>query len=236
MLYKPVRPKRVADQVFEQLRDLIFRGQLKPGDQIPPERELAVTLGVSRPTVRQAVSKLANLGLVFQRQGQGTFVSRPQEDLSLNPLKVLMDDGNLGIRNLLEVRMGLECNSAMLAARRATQEDIRLMKTGLEHMQEEVSKGGLGHEEDLYFHMRLAFASKNHLQVQLMKHVYDLLAAGIKENWRHLHQKPRDLDSVLKHHRVILEAIERRDPDSAFKAMQEHITDLIKSFDFSPDL
>ncbi len=231
MLYKQVRPKRVADQVYEQIRDLIFRGQLKPGDQLPPERDLAETLGVSRPTVRQAVGKLVNLGLVMQRQGQGTFVSSQHLDQAHNPLKMLMDHENISMQDLLEVRLGLECNSAVLAARRANEDDIQLMETSLEQIYQQCSRGELGHEEDLYFHMRIAYASHNQLQVQLMKHVYDMLAAGIRENLQHLYQKPRNIDLVHSQHQRILEAIKKRDSDAAFSTMHEHITNVILSFE-----
>ena len=73
-LIKPIKPQRVSDQVFEQIRDLVFRGQLKPGEQLMPERDLAQALGVSRPTVREAIHKLVAMGLLEHRQGQGTFV------------------------------------------------------------------------------------------------------------------------------------------------------------------
>ena len=233
MLYKQVRPKRVADQVFEQIRDLIFRGQLKPGDQLPPERELADTMGVSRPTVRQAVGKLVNLGLVIQRQGQGTFVNSQILDESHNPLKMLMDGGNISLRDLLEVRLGLECNSAVLAARRATEDDIQLMETSLEAMNQQIAKGGLGHEEDLYFHMRIAYASQNQLQIQLMKHVYDLLAMGIRENLQFLYKDPQNIDLVHQAHNRILNAIKERDTNEAFTAMSEHINSVITRFEAS---
>ena len=75
---KPIKPKRVSDQVFEQLRELIYRGELKPGDQVMPERELSLALGVSRTTVRNAINKLVVLGLLEHQQGQGTFVRPPE--------------------------------------------------------------------------------------------------------------------------------------------------------------
>ena len=74
---KPIKPKRVSDQVFDQLRELIFRGEFKPGEQITPERELADAMNVSRTSIRDAISKLAVTGLLEQRQGQGTFVRKP---------------------------------------------------------------------------------------------------------------------------------------------------------------
>ena len=83
---KPIKARRVSDQAYEQIRDLVFRGQLKPGDQIMPERELAQALGVSRPTVREAIKKLVTMGLLEHRQGQGTFVSSTDSQREHNPL------------------------------------------------------------------------------------------------------------------------------------------------------
>ena len=80
----PIKPKRISDLVFEQLRDLIFKGRIKPGEQLMIERELAENLGVSRPTVREAINKLVALRLIEHRQGQGTFVVSPAAEK--NPL------------------------------------------------------------------------------------------------------------------------------------------------------
>jgi DNA-binding FadR family transcriptional regulator len=88
-LIKPIKPQRVSDQVFEQLRDLIFRGQLRSGAKLLPERELALALRVSRPTLREAINKLVHLGLVVHRQGQGTFVGPPAGQQDKNPLAAL---------------------------------------------------------------------------------------------------------------------------------------------------
>ncbi len=85
-LLKPIKVKRVSDQAYEQIRDLIFRGQLKPGEQIMPERDLAQALGVSRPTVREAIKQLVTMGLLEHRQGQGTYVRSISDQRELNPL------------------------------------------------------------------------------------------------------------------------------------------------------
>ena len=90
-MLKPIRPKRVSDQVFEQLRDLIFKGHLKPGEQLTTEREMAEALGVSRPTVREAIHKLMALGLVENRQGQGTFVKRAAGASGTNQLAAFIN-------------------------------------------------------------------------------------------------------------------------------------------------
>jgi GntR family transcriptional repressor for pyruvate dehydrogenase complex len=222
-LYRPVKPKKISEQVFEQLRDLIFRGQLKPGERLPPERELAEIMGVSRPTVREAVGRLVHLGLMEQHQGQGSFVRAVSPELGGNPLAVLTRGEDVSLQDLLEVRLGLECNSAVLAARRATEEDVDLLERSLEGMRRRVAAGGLGNQEDVYFHMRLAYATKNPAQVLLMKHFYDLLHAGISAGLRRLYQEPASINQILVQHGKVLEAVRNRDPEAAFETMLAHI-------------
>jgi len=229
--YRPIRPKKVADQVFEQLRDLIFRGQLKPSQRLPSERELAETMGVSRPTVREAVGRLVHLGLMEQHQGQGTFVTAFNPDQSRNPLSIITQGEDVTADHLLEVRLGLECNSAVLAARRADEEDIALLEKSLAEMQAQIDKGGLGHQEDASFHMRLAYATKNPVQILLMKHFYDLLFAGIRENLEHLYQDGTNKNLVHRQHQSVLAAIKARDTKAAFDAMLQHIRFVMDHFE-----
>jgi GntR family transcriptional repressor for pyruvate dehydrogenase complex len=235
-LYNVVKPKSIPEQVFEQLRDLIFRGQLKPGEQILPERDLAATLGVSRPTVRAAINKLVDRGLLEHRQGQGTFVTSPEPGQANNPLKAVIGGHEATLIELLEVRRGLECNAASMAARRATGEDIRAMETALAEMLAEVDKGGTGVGEDTHFHMCLAYASKNPVQVQVMKNFYDLLHFGIKENLAHLYEDPANIQAVMAQHAKIIKAIKEHDTQAAHEAMYLHITFVIDFFSDRPNL
>ncbi|NOX33482.1 MAG: FadR family transcriptional regulator, partial [Deltaproteobacteria bacterium] len=110
---KPIKPKRISDQVFDQIRELIFRGKLKPGEKLMTERELAQAMDVSRTTIRDAIQRLAAMGLIVQKQGQGTFVKTYDPGLE-NPLAKAIEAQNASIEDLLEVRMGLECNAASL--------------------------------------------------------------------------------------------------------------------------
>jgi GntR family transcriptional repressor for pyruvate dehydrogenase complex len=222
-LYRPIALKKAADLVFEQIRDLIFRGQLKPGDQLPPEREMAESMGVSRPIIREAIGKLVHLGLVESHQGQGTFVRTPSDDQSRNPLSFIIDGETVVVRNLLEVRLGLECQAAVLAARRATEEDIELLEKSVQMMRDQISAGAIGHQEDVFFHMRIAYATKNPVWVQLMKHFYDLFRTNVRENLEHLYVHPQNKDVVNSHHEKILESIKNRDTKAAFDSMYRHI-------------
>lgn len=228
--FKTVKPKKISDQVFEQLRDMIFRGQLTPSDQLPPERELAEQMGVSRPTVRNAVGRLVNMGLVEQRQGQGTFVANHHEGGERNPLELMIEGQAVSLTQLMEVRLGLECNSAVLAARRADEEDIALLERSLAQMSDQIHKGGLGSSEDVYFHMRIAYATKNPLQVQLMKHFYDYMAMGIRENLQILYQDLVNVDLVHLQHERVLKAIKEHDTHAAFDYMRSHINFVMDYF------
>lgn len=226
---KPIKPKRISDQVFEQLRELIFRGEMKPGQQIMPERELADALGVSRTSVRDAINKLVVMGLLKQKQGQGTFVRSPNA-LEKNPLAVAMETQNATLEDLLEVRMGLECNAASLAASRAVEKDIHFLERSIHQMRKEVDSGRLGTEADVSFHMAISYATKNPLQVFLMKNFYDFLFVGIKENLSHLYEDPKNIDNIIKQHTKIFDTIRDHNPEKAFNAMKRHINFVLKFF------
>lgn len=229
---KPIKPKRISDQVFEQLKELIFKGQLKPGDQLMTERELAQSLGVSRPTVREALNKLVAMGLLEHRQGQGTFVNSPADDAGKNPLAAVVNSHDVSLIDLLEVRLGLECNAAALAARRATEEDLRELEKSVEQMIEEIRSGqeGLGSGADLSFHMAIAYATRNVVQIHIMRSFYDMLFFGIKENLHHLYADPSNLDRIIAQHQAVVAAIRRHDPEAATEAMRAHITFVIDFF------
>ncbi|MBB1078035.1 FadR family transcriptional regulator [Rhodoferax sp. 4810] len=216
MNLKPIKPKRISDQVFEQIRELIYKGSFKAGQQILPERELALSMAVSRTSVRHAINKLVTMGLLEHRQGQGTFVSSP-DNRPGNPLAAAMavDEATLG--DLLEVRMGLECNAAMLAAQRATDTDLKAIEDDL------ASTDKIGTGPDAAFHMAVTFSTKNPVFIHLMHNFYDFLFLGIKKNLTHMYMDRAALEDVITQHRAIYDAIQRRSSKDAFEAMHQHI-------------
>ena len=226
---KPIKPKRISDQVFEQLRELIFRGQLKPGEQLMPERELAEAMKVSRTTVRNAINKLVVLGLLEQKQGQGSFVRR-QDATDKNVVAMAMETQGATIQDLLEVRMGLECNAATLAARRADDKDVQFLENSLKEMTRAIRSGRLGTQADTSFHMAIAYATKNPLQVFIMRNFYDFLFVGIKESLKHLYEVPGNIDLILEQHTAIFEAIRAHDDQAAHDAMKRHIDFVVNFF------
>jgi len=223
MNLKPIKPKRISDQVFEQIRELIYKGEFKPGQQILPERELAASMAVSRTSVRNAINKLVTMGLLEHRQGQGTFVSSP-ESREGNPLAAVMATDDATLDDLLEVRLGLECNAAMLAAVRANDTDLKAIRKSLDEMKEDLdATDKIATEPDAAFHMAVTFSTKNPVLIHLMRNFYDFLFVGIKKNLTHMYMDRKALDDVIAHHTKIYQAIERRSPHDAYEAMRSHI-------------
>ncbi len=220
---KPIKPKRISDQVFEQLRELIYKGDFKSGSQIPPERDLAQSMEVSRTSVRNAINKLVTMGILEHRQGQGTFVL-PPDNRTGNPLTAVMQASDATLDDLLEVRLGLESNAAMLAAQRASEVDLIAMRKYIEEMEEDLrATDKIAPESDVAFHMALAFAAKNPVLIHLMRSFYDFLFVGIKQNLIHFYMDRKVLDDIVEQHRKILNAVEKKDAKNAFEAMNFHI-------------
>lgn len=230
---KPIKPKRISDQVYDQLRELIFRGEFKPGEKILTERELSKVLNVSRTSVRDAINKLVVMGLLEQRQGQGTFVRSP-ESIENPLLAEAMESQDATLEDLLEVRMGMECNAAALAAQRAVEKDIAFLEKSLHEMRSEIDRGRLGTEADVGFHMAISYATQNPVQVYLMKRFYDFLFHGIRENLVHLYESPQNIEAIIAQHQRIFETIRDHDPEKASLAMRDHITYVLNFFKNRP--
>jgi len=223
MELKPIKPKRISDQVFEQVRELIYKGTFKPGQQITPERNLAASMQVSRTSVRNAINKLVTMGLLEHRQGQGTFVASP-ENRRGNPLAAAMATEEATLSDLLEVRLGLESNAAELAARRATEKDLIAIEESLAEMEQDMKDDGhISTSADAAFHMAITFATKNPVLIHLMRNFYDFLFIGIKKNLTHMYQRQGEHENVLDHHKQVYEMIKKRRPEEAGKLMRQHI-------------
>jgi len=169
------------------------------------------------------------MGLIVQKQGQGTFV-KDIDDTIENPLAKAMVAQDASLEDLLEVRMGLECNAAALAAKRADETDITALLQSITEMETEVNSGRLGTEADTAFHMAIAYAAKNPLHILIMRNFYDYLFRGIGENLACLYEEPENIQEILRQHKNILDSIKARDPYKAYTAMNEHIGFVMEFF------
>ena len=224
-VFKPIRPKKLSEEIVNQIKDLISRGDLNPGQKIPSERELASFLGVSRPSVREAIMVLEAMGFLESRQGGGTYVRSLADVTMADPLAnmVARRDPRM-LHALTEVRIGLETWSAYLAAKRATDAEIEKLRKLYAIMVEQAGSGGWDAEIDCEFHLTITAASHNTLQVHVLNTIQTLFQTTIMVALSEFYTKEGYIELLLNHHREILEAIAAHDPERARDKMMEHLT------------
>src|SRR5450432_1784363 len=219
-MYKVVQTSRLYEQIVQQIQDSITSGQLKEGDPLPAERELAQQFGVSRAAVREAVKTLREKGLVEAYPGRGTFITNGPSHSFKHTLDRMMRGGpSEGTANLTEVREILEPEIAALAAQRADEEMVSAMRDAIAVMDKSRSDAEAFIEGDLDFHLALAEAAANPLILSLIDSIVGLL----REQRMRTYFVQGGPERGQYHHKRILEAIEHRDPQGAREAMRAHL-------------
>ncbi|HKX18033.1 MAG TPA: FadR/GntR family transcriptional regulator [bacterium] len=218
----PIRKTKVYAEVAAQIQRLIAEGRLKPGDKLPPERELAEIFGVSRSSVRDAIRVLEVQGLVEPRHGDGTVVREIPIDRLVRPLADAFSAGKDQLADLFDMRKMLEPPLARAAAFRATDEDVRALEQVVERQTQRVRAGELALEDDHEFHCRITATAKNEVVLRTMDILMDLL----RDSRRRSLQGPGRAEKSLEGHRRILDAIKRRDPEAAAQQMRAHIEEI----------
>lgn len=212
---------RIYEQVVLQLQQEILSGNVAPGARLPTERDLAAQFGVSRASIREALSVLQSRGLIESRQGGGTIVS-PTANEGLLPLSDHLARGRSAIMNPLEVRYMFEPQTAYLAAERATDAEIAAMAERVQAQEEVVAAGGSGIDEDTAFHFAIARASHNDLIMAIVAHIN----AALRETREWSLRARSGAQRSLQHHHNILTAIARHDAQAAQEAMAAHVEDV----------
>lgn len=221
--------QRLSDTIAHELERRILDGILKPGDRLQPERELAAELGVSRPSLREAIQKLVSKGLLHSRQGGGTYVTDQLDAGFTDPwYEMLRQHPNIQ-DDLLEFRGMLEKEAAALAAQRATDADLQRIGEAYARVDALFAEGTSPDtldkqvKADLAFHQAIAEAAHNvmigHLTASLLKVIND----HIDRNLRHLRRSEEDWEHLRQQHRAVWEAIRDGNPSAAARAVQGHI-------------
>ena len=219
-MYQPVRSNRLYEKIVEQIEHQVLTGGLKAGDQLPPEREFAEQFGVSRTAIREAVKALSQKGLVEVSPGKGTFVTNGTTQALRHSLGLVIRIGQSeGWESLVEVRELLEPEIAALAAVRAGEDQINQMREAVAVMDASLDDVDPFIEADLDFHLALAEATRNALILTLIDSIVDLL----REQRKRIFYVDGGPERGQYHHKRILDAILRRDPDMARQAMHEHL-------------
>ena len=219
-VYKVVRTSRLYEQIVQQIEESVLNGSLKPGDQLPAERDLAQRLGVSRTAVREAVKTLREKGLVEAYSGRGTFVTDGTSQAARQSFDLMVKIGQQeGSPHLAELRLILEPGIAAMAAERAKDEDLTAMRDAVAVMERSQKDPEAYIEADLDFHLALAEAVANPLILSLIDSIVGLL----REQRIKIFNVEGGPQRGQFHHKRILEAMERRDPEMARSAMRAHL-------------
>jgi GntR family transcriptional repressor for pyruvate dehydrogenase complex len=213
---RPVQRPRLYEQVANQIQAWITENALKVGDRLPPERELASRLGVSRATVSQALVAMEVVGMVSVRHGDGVVLLEPAGSAKVvNALRRHAQQ----LPEIIEAREALETKLAALAADRRSESDLAAMYDALALMERDIATGGRGVEGDERFHAAVTAAGHSPLLAKLMAEISDLIR---ETRISSLSQPDRPVNS-LRGHRKIADAIRAGDAEAAAQAMQEHV-------------
>ena len=214
---KPLKNKSVVQQVIDRLTRAIINKELRPGDKIPTENELAETFGAARNSVREAVKVLVSFGVLVIRRPEGTFVADGFSDTMIDPLLygIILDD-TASMASLLELRSWNDTGMLRLAINKATEEDIAMLKEALENLQRQIDSGDFEKvfDGDNEFHRILALITHNSLFGKI-DHITRLLTTDVRhKTLKHMLRtdKGRDLMTV---HIEIYDAIKNKDKDKA---------------------
>ncbi len=222
--YRTVRTSRLFEQIVQQVEESILNGQLKPGDQLPAERDLAQRFGVSRTAVREAVKTLREKGLVEAYSGRGTFVTDGTSQAMRQSLDLLVrvnqQEGSL---HLAELRQVLEPEVAARAATRIDEQLLATMREAVAIMDRNLHYPDAYVEADLDFHLALAEAVGNPIILSLQDSIVGLL----REQRRRIFKVDGGPERGQFHHKRILAAVESRDPEAAREAMRAHLTQVL---------
>ena len=215
----------MSEAITAQIEHLIVDGTLKPGDSLPSERDLSKQLGVSRPSLREALLVLESHGLLQARRGGGYGVTDVTASTLTDPLVHLLQRHPSAVDDVLELRHGLECTAAYFAALRATDVDIKRLRDLITVMKRRrgVREPLEDADLDVNFHMAVAEASHNLALVHVMRGIFNLMRINMLRSREALRFHPDNVILLDDQHEAILKAIIARDPVAARAAANLHL-------------
>ncbi len=220
MKFREITPVRLYESVIEQIMNLIKNNKLKPGDKLPPERELAEKLSISRGSLREAFRVLESRGLIKSKPGGGRYIREIRKNGHNSTENIILSLEKSSILELLEAREIFEVKIAKIAAQKATPEDIELIEEALNKINEEEElKYGKETESDTEFHLAIASASHNFVFVNIIKLHLDLLKETREKTWK----IPGRREEQQEEHQTIFQAIKEHDSKKAGEAILKHL-------------
>ncbi|BDY06656.1 MULTISPECIES: pyruvate dehydrogenase complex transcriptional repressor PdhR [Ferrimonas] len=223
MAYQKISQPKLSDVIVNQLEKMILEGSLKPGQKLPPERELAQQFEVSRPSLREAIQKLEVKGLLNRRQGGGTYVQDQLWKSLADPLIELLADNPETQYDLLEFRHATEGMMAYYAALRGTDSDHAILKQRIERLHEVQGQLELEAKAIVDFYRAVAEASHNVAMLHVVLSLSPLLERNVTENLGLLYRREGSAHYANLHREALLKAILNREPEVARRASNEHL-------------
>ncbi|MBE9475884.1 MAG: FCD domain-containing protein [Proteobacteria bacterium] len=231
MPFQKINQERVADTVMHQIEKLILRGILRPGERLPSERDLSDKMGVSRPSLREAIADLETRGLLATRKGSGIYVADVLGSAFSEPLIQLFASHDEALFDYISFRRDLEGMAAERAARLASDTDLKVITTIFKKMECAHKKRNPAEESalDAEFHMAIIDASHNVFMLHMMRAMFEMLRAGVFYNRQVMFKVRTTREALLDQHRVIHDALLNRNPEAARKAVETHLGYVEKS-------
>src|SRR6056297_4033125 len=225
MPFQKVTPEKLSTAVTRQIEKLILRGILRPGERLPSERELAEKLGVSRPSLREAVAELQDKGLLSTRAGAGIFVADVLGSSFSPALVRLFADHDEALFDYIAFRRDLEGLAAERAARLASNTDLKVIQAVFDKMETAHTKPNSKDEArlDAEFHMGIIEASHNVVMLHMMRSMFELLQQGVFYNRQVMFKQRTTRGALLDQHRAINIALQARDGEAARAAVIAHL-------------
>ena len=221
----PIKRESVAEMVARRILDMVTSKALKPGDQLPPERDLAEQLGVSRPSVREAIRGLSILGVVQTRQGGGAFITGLDADALLGPIRFFLSLDKMNIRELYDARSLIEGDVARRAAQHMDAAQLDALEAILLDQESTLDDPGEFRLSDFRFHEAIWIGSGN----SFLKRIGESLNALGLEFRRRASERPEVLAQSLRDHRALFEALRAHDPGAAAAAAERHMRNVYSS-------
>ena len=225
MPFQKVQPEKLSASVVRQIEQFILRGILTPGERLPAERELAERLGVSRPSLRDALADLQDRGLLVSRAGAGVFVADVLGSAFSPALVQLFASHDEAVFDYLSFRRDMEGLAAERAAKFGSDYDLQVIQAIFDKM--EMAGDPATSEEaaalDAKFHSAIMDASHNVVMLHMMRSMFDLLREGVFYNRRVMFQQHTTREALLEQHRAINAALQARDPARAREAVETHL-------------
>jgi len=229
MPFEKVEQEKLSQGVMRQIEGLILRGILRPGERLPSERELSDRMGVSRPSLREALADLQERGLLTSRAGAGVFVADVLGSAFSPALITLFSTHDEAVLDYLSFRRDMEGLAAQRAAQHGTDTDLKVIDTIFRKMELAHQKRNPKDEAqlDADFHLAIIEASHNIIMLHMMRSMYELLREGVFYNRGIMFKQRVTRDSLLDQHRAINDALQARDPEGARAAVAGHL-DFVK--------